>query len=460
MRSGARRGFAAAGVVAVLALVAAACTPAPPPPPPPPPVSGLCNGTSAASSAAANTGTPTPQHPITYSAVVKTASGPQVHALTATSESARDAWAQQLQRDGQVTSVAPQTSVSSLEDPVTSPQSAQFYSAYQWNMTQADFPTAWQHFGGQGIRIAVIDTGARLTHNNLTGIVAGTDFCVDPNGNTAVSASLPGNGDPNGHGTHTAGIAGARNNGTEVVGGAPNSTIITVRVLDKNGNGTSSAVANGILWAATPTTQTFMGRQGGGAQVISMSLGGGADPAMLKAIEYAQSQNVVVAAAAGNDGRGDVIEYPGGYSTQASNVLAVAATGSDGTLASYSDYGTCPNVNGGTTQPDSCYVNVAAPGGGGQTNPFAVLSTYNGLRNGVPQPDSDVNWLEGTSMATPAAAAAAALLLDKCGVTTTPDKIATDIETHGSPVHNPNTGLNTPFNLMDVGAATNAACPT
>ncbi len=454
MRSGARRGFTVAGVIAALAIVGAACQTVPSPPPPPPPVSGLCNGTSAASTASANTGTPTPQHPVTYSAVVRTSSGPEVHAFTATSDSGRDAWTQQLQRNGQVTSVAPQTSVSKLDDPISLPPSAQYYSADQWNMTQADFPTAWQHFGGQGIRIAVVDTGARLTHNNLTGIVAGTDFCADPNGNTAVSASLPENGDPNGNGTHTAGIAGARNNGTEVVGGAPNATIITVRVLDQNGNGTSTAVANGIRWAATPTNQVYMGRAGGGANVISLSLGGGADDAMLQAIDYARTQNVVVAAAAGNNGNGTTVDYPGGYSTSEPNVLAVGATGRDGTLASYSNYGTCPNpvVGGQPNNPDLCYVNIAAPGGGGQTNPLAVLSTYNSS-------DSNVNWLEGTSMATPAVAAAAALLLDKCpGVT--PDKIATDLESHGVPVPNPHTGANTPFNLVDVGAATNAACPT
>ena len=140
-------------------------------------------------------------------------------------------------------------------------------------------------------------------------------------------------------------------------------------MLDATGSGDSTNVANAITWAADH-----------GADVISLSLGGGPDPAMQTAVAYANTKNVVVVAAAGNGGCGTGAVYPAGYSTTEPNLIAVAATDSNGNLAPYSNFGS--------------FVNIAAPGGTGTDPSTAIESTWH---------DSDTAYatLDGTSMATP-----------------------------------------------------------
>src|SRR2546425_149578 len=108
--------------------------------------------------------------------------------------------------------------------------------------------------GGLGVRVAVIDTGIDCTHPDLApGCVYGANFVVS----TAPAI------DDYGHGTHVAGIIGARDNGLGFIGVAPEVQLYAVKVLNSTGSGSWSAVAAGIDWAVR-----------NGMRVINMSLGG------------------------------------------------------------------------------------------------------------------------------------------------------------------------------------------
>lgn len=104
--------------------------------------------------------------------------------------------------------------------------------------------------------VAVIDTGINLSHPDLNA-VDGTD-CVDP-GTPAE--------DGNGHGTHVSGTIGAKNNGSGVVGVAPNTRIYAVRVLNNAGSGTFSQIICGIDWVTANAASKDI-------EVANMSLGG------------------------------------------------------------------------------------------------------------------------------------------------------------------------------------------
>lgn len=412
-------------VLGVGAITAAACTPVhPPPPPPPAPTGTACSASRSASTGASSPApTPTPQSPVKYSAVVQSAGSPPTAAtFTATSSDDKDAKVHQLQRYGSVTSVAPDQKVGALDtvNPSGNPQYAN-----QWALqppspsaASADFPAAWSNlFGGAGIRIAIIDTGLLLSHQDFAGagkIDVGPDLVANPNGSVLVT------GDPHGHGTHTAGIAAADDNGVGGLGGAPDATLVPVRVLDASGSGFDSDVANGITWAADPAR--------GHAQVISLSLGGStATSDVQTAVEYAKSKGVVVVAAAGNDSSPCAnASYPGAFSTDPNAaVIAVAATDISGSLASYSNFGP--------------FVTIAAPGS-------SILSTYN---------NGGYTTMSGTSMATPFVAAAAGLLEEKCGgpASISADQVRTDLVTHHGPAVPGQS-----FNRLDAGALTSGAC--
>ncbi|HSO95231.1 MAG TPA: S8 family serine peptidase [Acidimicrobiia bacterium] len=347
---------------------------------------------------------------------------PTAATFTATSWNDKDTKVHQIERYGTVTSVTPDQKVAALDtvNPTGNPDYAS-----QWALqapspsdASADFPAAWaNHFGGVGVRIAIIDTGLLLTHEDFTGpskVIPGPDLVANPAGSVTVT------GDPNGHGTHTAGIAAADDNGVGGLGGAPDATLIPVRVLDSSGSGFDSDVANGITWAADPTK--------GHAQVISLSLGGSSATADVQtAVEYAKSQGVVVVAAAGNSSSPCAnASYPGAFSTDPNAaVIAVAATEINGGLASYSNFGP--------------FVTIAAPGS-------SILSTWN---------DGTYKNLSGTSMATPFVAAAAGLLEEKCGGPSSISavQVRNDLIAHHGPAVPGQS-----FNRVDAGAVTSAAC--
>jgi thermitase len=212
---------------------------------------------------------------------------------------------------------------------------------------------AWEDNRGGGQVIAVLDTGVDLTHPDLVGNLW-ENSSPDP-----IDEDLHGfdfvddDGDPddyNFHGTHVAGTAAAiADNSEGIAGVAPEAEIMAVRVLDGDGSGSTADVAAGIEYAADH-----------GADVVNMSLGapaGFGDKAMADAIEAAGTENdVVVVAAAGNDGVDVGAEPESPCVLPQSNLICVAALNQkSGTLASFSNYG-------------AQSVDLAAPG-------TAILST-------------------------------------------------------------------------------------
>ena len=231
----------------------------------------------------------------------------------------------------------------------------------QWALDKVSYERAWSTTAGSGVVVAVVDSGVLASHEDLGGVVLpGIDLVDGGDGRI----------DPNGHGTHVAGIIAARAlNGRGVSGAAPAVKILPVRVLDANGAGYSSDVAEGIIWATNH-----------GARIINLSLGGTIpSDGTREAIKYALSKGTVVFAAAGNSGQsGSPAIYPAAFPEP----VAVAAVNSSLQRAPFS------NVGG--------YVDVAAPGD-------SIVSTYKtgGWTYG---------WMSGSSMATPYAAAAGALV--------------------------------------------------
>jgi len=250
------------------------------------------------------------------------------------------------------------------------------------------------HYNWSGAVVAIIDTGIRVGSDlSGTSFVPGYDFVNNDNNPI----------DDNGHGTHVAGtVAQSTNNGIGVAGVAFCASLMPVKVLNAQGSGSYSTIANGIYYAVDH-----------GANIISMSLGGTYSSQTLQnAVAYAYNHGVTCIAAAGNNGKNGV-SYPAAYDAY---VIAVGATQYDKTRAPYSNYGSS--------------LDVMAPGG--NTN---VDQNGDGYPDGVLQQTftmqgSNVLWgyyfYQGTSMATPHVSGVAALLYAK-GVTS-PDSIRNVIQ--------------------------------
>ncbi|QOC89955.1 type VII secretion-associated serine protease mycosin [Micromonospora craniellae] len=154
----------------------------------------------------------------------------------------------------------------------------------QWQLDKLGAQTAWRTSTGRGVIVAVIDSGVDGSHPDLAGqVLPGLDL-VSPDGTAEP--------DPVGHGTTVAGLIAGRNDDRRgVVGLAPDSRILPVRVLDEeNRYDDALIVAKGVRWAVD-----------NGAKVINLSLGGNGDsPALAAAIDYAFAKDVVVVACTGN----------------------------------------------------------------------------------------------------------------------------------------------------------------
>lgn len=191
--------------------------------------------------------------------------------------------------------------------------------------------------GRPDVRIGVVDSGADVTHPDLTGKVAGTYNAVT--GGTDVRDQV-------GHGTGVASVAAAAtNNGVGISGAGYDSTLLVAKVADRAGRIFTDDLARGIVWAVDS-----------GADVINLSLGGpSSDRLERDAIAYAQRRDVLVVAAAGNDGT-SIRQFPAALP----GVLSVGATTVNGSArAAFSSYGSWVDV--GAPGRDLL---VAAPGGG------------------------------------------------------------------------------------------------
>ena len=239
----------------------------------------------------------------------------------------------------------------------------------QWNLQDIGAPVAYATAAdGRGVIVAVVDTGvSRVEDLEGTRMLEGMSFV--PGADTAA--------DDQGHGTHVAGtIAQTTNNGKGVAGVAPGATILPVKVLSSGGFGSSAWIAAGIDYAVDE-----------GADVINLSLGGGYSSIIHNAIKKARDQGVIVVAAAGNTGRRGV-GYPGALD----ETIGVSATGPGGTMAPYSSYGEG--------------VDIAAPGGDKTKPGGGILQDTIDGKGGHHYAE-----YQGTSMATPHVAGAAAVLL-------------------------------------------------
>ena len=240
----------------------------------------------------------------------------------------------------------------------------------QWHLDAMGAPYGWANTPqGKGIIVAVADTGVTVVADlKDTHILEGRNFS---GGNSKDWT------DRQGHGTHVAGtIAQSTNNSIGTAGVAPKATILPVKVLSDHGSGSADGIAAGIDWAVD-----------NGAQVINLSLGGGYSAVIHNAITKATEKGVLVIAACGNDGRPEC-----GYPGQLKETIGVSATGPNGELSFYSSHGKG--------------VDIAAPGGD-------KGSRGDNPEGGVLQAtiDGDYDYFQGTSMATPHVAGAAAILL-------------------------------------------------
>lgn len=253
-----------------------------------------------------------------------------------------------------------------------------------WGLDRVQAPEVWaQGYAGQGIIVAVVDTGVDYTHPDLDDniwINSGEfpNDGIDNDGNGFVDDIFGWNFvdrtnqpfDEDGHGTHVAGTIAAENNGFGITGVAYNAQIMPVKVLGPNG-GTYADVAAGIRYAAD-----------NGAQVINLSLGGNTSSySVTEAVRYATERGAVVVMASGNEGRVQP-SFPANLARTWG--ISVGAIDWNNHLATFSN-------RAGWTPLDF----VVAPG-------VSILSTT---------PNSTYSYFSGTSMATPHVAGVAALML-------------------------------------------------
>ena len=267
------------------------------------------------------------------------------------------------------------------------PDVADYGTARDWALNAINAPEVWsQGYTGEDIVVAVLDTGVDLDHPDINdnlwvnaNEIYGNGIDDDRNGyiddyhgwNFAGRNGTP--NDQNSHGTHVAGIIAAETDGTGATGVAHSASIMAVQVLGSDGHGDVFDIASGIYYAVD-----------NGADIINLSVGAErSNRRMRNAIAYAESNDVLIVAASGNE-TASVPNYPAAYSSTYDNVLSVGAFDSDYDIANFS------NAVGASRA-----VQVDAPG----------VRIYSTVENGGHATYS------GTSMSAPMVSGVAALVL-------------------------------------------------
>lgn len=279
----------------------------------------------------------------------------------------------------------------------------------QWHLQRVGAETGWRLGGGEGVIVAVIDTGVGPVPDlDAARVLPGLSLVP------GVSKAA----DDMGHGTHVAGtIAQSTNNALGTAGMAPGAIILPLKALSARGMGSSEQIAAAIDEAVDQ-----------GAQVINLSLGGGHAEVLDLAVEKATRAGVLVVAAAGNDGV-EGVHCP----AHAPGAIAVSATGPDDALAPYSSFG--------------AEVALAAPGGDKRQSGGGVL------QDTVAAGGHEFKELQGTSMATPHVSGALAVLL---GLGLTPEEARARLEQSALDLGDPGFDPRYGHGRMDLAAALRA----
>ncbi|MFL5739222.1 MAG: S8 family serine peptidase [Flavisolibacter sp.] len=216
-----------------------------------------------------------------------------------------------------------------------------------WNINKVGYGN------GIGKTAWIVDSGIDFTHPDLN---------VDTLKSKSFVDSEPSANDENGHGTHVAGIIGAKNNNYGVLGVASGATLVSLKVLDKDGNGTLSSIIQALAYASTHAKA---------GDVVNLSLGEESSSDILdQEVQSIASQGMFVTIAAGNDSKAADLYSPA--RANGTNIFTVSAVDSLDNFASFSNFG-------------NDAVDYAAPG-------VRVLSTYKGGLYAK---------MSGTSMAAP-----------------------------------------------------------
>lgn len=166
---------------------------------------------------------------------------------------------------------------------------------YPQNVRDLNVPKIWSKTKGKGVMVLVLDTGCPYNHPDLNKNVDLSKCKSFIPGEDIFDTYV-------GHGTHVSGTIGATDNTEGIVGIAPEVTIVTAKVLDKNGRSNSNSILQGLEYALQCN-----------ADVVNMSLGSVSPmPAVHNVIKKLTDRNVPVVCSAGNNGENKVM-YPAQY---------------------------------------------------------------------------------------------------------------------------------------------------